>query len=426
MLPNLGALRIRHDEVPTAVFKILTKEDVKKRALEGEVCPITHEELEANRRRGQPGATFRVKKRGGYDWYDAEALAQSVWADIKNKRRPQNPANRQPLLNHDIRQLKEAFPYQKSPDDRLFEAIESRDRGDVERAIQAGASVRAENDDGLMPLSMWAITRNCPNQILFALREAPDFDIDAKLNRNEATALHVAAMFRANEPPPPAGRNAIQALLELNPNVDATDVKGDTVLHYFFEGIDPKSELPESLLRNIYDVNATNNENDTPWFHAIKYVSDVSPLQSLLVSVRNAEHFPDLDRGDDKTASPLHHAIVIASVEKVKVLLLAGADPNKRQPNPVSSIVMQPDGSPFEVAVKRFDDPELDLDIERQRKLFKIICLIPQAPRYEHTTANQDAAEYLTGTPRWKKFTKWPYAPPELSQGARRPDFLFV
>jgi len=335
MLPNLAALR-PHDEAPTAVFRRLSVAQAERRDRAGHVCPITREVLEANKGRGEDGATFMVKRRSRrrgrgrnrgprYDWFDAEALARSVWADVEAGRPPRNPVNRERLYRRDIAQLQEAYPRQLSPEERLFEAIDDGDTNAAVDALEAGASLRAtmpyEGGD-VTPLGLWANVFHCPIAILDAMQARPDFQVDAPADAIGSPALQVAIYSDFGG----VNKDKVVALIAAGANVDATNNYGDRALFVAASG--SLEHMIEAVWPHVTDVNAVNLNNETALFIAVfdNVVENVKKLIELSMADGNPL---DLDSPSLDFASPLHVAIAFGDVDVARVLIDAGADVNK-------------------------------------------------------------------------------------------------
>ena len=128
MLPNLGGLRLeqhaprdeRDECEPTGPFCPLTPREAADRENNDEVCALTLEYLEANRRRGMPGATFRLPThgRGGghaqnrWTYYDAQALAQHVRTQRRMRNTARDPVTNTLIHPAEVRALLRAYPHE--------------------------------------------------------------------------------------------------------------------------------------------------------------------------------------------------------------------------------------------------------------------------------------------------------------------------
>jgi len=336
MLPNLAALR-PHDEAPTAVFRRLSVEQAERRERQGYVCPITTEPLEANKGRGEEGATFMVKRRSQrrgrrrnrgprYDWFDAESLARSVWADVEAGRAPRNPVNRERLYRNDIEQLKEAYPRQQTPEERLFQAIDDSDTVAAVAALEAGAQLRAtmtyEGDPYTTPLGLWANVHHCPIAIFNAMAARPDFRVDAPADELDSPALQVAIYEDFGG----ANKYKVEALLAAGADVNATNIYGDRALA--IAAYSSIVHMIEAVWPHVTDVNAANDNNETALFRAVLN-NNVENVQKLIEWSRRDGKPLDLDSPSLHYASPLHVAILFGDLDVARVLINAGADVNK-------------------------------------------------------------------------------------------------
>lgn len=128
MLPNLGGLRLeqhaprdeRDECEPTGPFCHLTPRQEQERRDNDEVCALTLEYLEANRRRGMPGATFRLPTHGRdgrnaqnrWTYYDAQALAQHVRTQRRTRNTVRDPVTNTLIHPTEVRELLRAYPHE--------------------------------------------------------------------------------------------------------------------------------------------------------------------------------------------------------------------------------------------------------------------------------------------------------------------------
>jgi len=129
MLPNLAGLRLEHrgaphderDECePTGPFVALSPREAQRRKDNDEVDPLTLEYLEANRRRGMPGATFRLPTHGRdgghaqnrWTYYDAQALAQHVRTQRRMRSTARDPVTNTLIHPAEVRELLRAYPHE--------------------------------------------------------------------------------------------------------------------------------------------------------------------------------------------------------------------------------------------------------------------------------------------------------------------------
>ncbi len=219
----------------------------------------------------------------------------------------------------------------------------------VELLINQGADVHAVNSAGETPLiyAVGAIGGSDTNAaVLRALLDARA-DVNAAREFGQTT-LHIAAL---NSKP-----NAMAALLEFDPILDAQDNGGRTPLHY--SALQRASAEPTQVLLDAgTDPNVTAQGGTTPLHDAVTHASvdvvrllldagaapnplDEFGLTPLLRAAREGgaslirvllEHGADPDAVDPDGRTPLHISARHNPLSAVSALLLdAGADPALR------------------------------------------------------------------------------------------------
>jgi cytohesin len=135
--------------------------------------------------------------------------------------------------------------------------------------LDHGANVHAQNDNGQTPLHRVSLG----SEYSLAERDYPHFsqlmlehgaDVNAR-DKDQATPLHSASFMSMLE--------VARVLLDHGANIHARNVHGQTPLHIVSQGIlmfgeISKSDLVELLLSRGADVNARDDDQDTPFLFA--------------------------------------------------------------------------------------------------------------------------------------------------------------
>jgi len=132
------------------------------------------------------------------------------------------------------------------------------------------------------------------------------------VDEDGATALHLAA----------AGGHlkALKLLIEAGADVNAKDDEGSTPLHQAV-ATNQYECVKELAKADGIDLEARDATLATPL--AVAATLNLVPIVKLLISKR-----AQLDAGDERDFTPLHHACAYGYIETVQILLTAGANPN--------------------------------------------------------------------------------------------------
>jgi ankyrin repeat protein len=168
--------------------------------------------------------------------------------------------------------------------------------------IEATIDVEARDDEGYTALHLAA--QHFPNEDIICLLSKHGADLSAKDDTGK-TALHLATAAR--------NVDGVRALIKLQIDVEAKDADGRTALHlasrlwsnYNLEGPNTALSLIDLLLSNGANINATDNNGDTPLFLASKIFiyPDKNPLVKCLLA-RGADSSITNSKGE--TAARLH------------------------------------------------------------------------------------------------------------------------
>jgi ankyrin repeat protein len=147
------------------------------------------------------------------------------------------------------------------------------------------------------------------------------------VDEDGATALHLAA----------AGGHlkALKLLIEAGADVNAKDDEGSTPLHQAV-ATNQYECVKELAKAEGIDLEARDATLATPL--AVAATLNLVPIVKLLISKK-----AQLDAGDERDFTPLHHACAYGYLETVQILLTAGANPN--------AATLIDDTTPFQQAV---------------------------------------------------------------------------
>ncbi|XP_055543762.1 uncharacterized protein LOC129729275 [Wyeomyia smithii] len=214
----------------------------------------------------------------------------------------------------------------------------------IKKLLTTGANVDATTKNGDTPLIV-AVKSRCSDALLIdALLEQTN-NIDAA-NSEGWTALHYAAdqgkvetikkllttganvdaTTKNGDTPLIVAAKAlysdallIDALLERDKNINATNSEGWTALHYAAD--QGKFETIKKLLTTGANVDATTKNGDTPLIVAVKsWCRNALLIDALLEQTNN------IDAANSEGWTALHYAAKEGKIETIKTLLTAGAN----------------------------------------------------------------------------------------------------
>ena len=183
----------------------------------------------------------------------------------------------------------------------------------VKMLVEAGADVRATNDEGCTCL-MLASQRVHTESVRY-LVSLPGVDVNHRNARNNYTVLHFATQHRAtaNE-----HTDMVQVLIDAGADIDAKDNDGWSPLHYAckFELLD----IVKMLTRAGAGMRATTDDGETCLMLAARY-GDTETV-CYLMSLPEVE----LNQQDTNSFTALQHAVEEYDTDVVQLLIDAGAD----------------------------------------------------------------------------------------------------
>ncbi len=201
-----------------------------------------------------------------------------------------------------------------------------RDPALISLLLEAGADVRARDDDGYMPLHL-AARYGTAEAVRALLRAGAAVDARARgfsIHYGwDWTPLHLAV---ANNPDP----EVAALLLEAGANPRARGYEGETPIHMAAGNEDPA--LAALLLEAGADANARGSTGRTPLHQAARSNGNPALIAVLLDAGAELEAravYPD-SHWDYGNMTPLHEAASYGDPEVVTALIEAGADVNAR------------------------------------------------------------------------------------------------
>ncbi|XP_076298784.1 uncharacterized protein LOC143217929 isoform X2 [Lasioglossum baleicum] len=187
---------------------------------------------------------------------------------------------------------------------KLFEAIERNNIGDVKELINHGVSIDAKNNDGQTPLHYAA--KSDKLEVVKYLIEKKGANVNVKDNDGQ-TPLHYAAKSDKLE--------VVKYLIEKKgANVNVKDNDGQTPLHSAAKS--DKLEVVKYLIEEEgANVNVKDNDGQTPLHSAAK--SDKLEVVKYLIEEKGA----NVNVKDNDGQTPLHSAAKTCRLEIVKYLI---------------------------------------------------------------------------------------------------------
>ncbi|KAK4085024.1 uncharacterized protein Triagg1_14 [Trichoderma aggressivum f. europaeum] len=228
----------------------------------------------------------------------------------------------------------------------LYRACEAVDEDMVAMLLKAGADVNIICDAGEDAAWRWTYTQDEPArltcffalcnqtgseyyndklQVIFSLLVEAGVDIHYRTPLGE-TALHTAAHCPV----------LIKLLLEAGLDANATDITGATPLHVMRSGSAPWIPSIELLVEQGHaDINATNEYGQTI-LHCLIHNGDEP------TTLRFLEYGPNCNAVDNMGNTPLHALMQQPKLtaELVKAVLAGGVDPNARNHDGVTAILI--------------------------------------------------------------------------------------
>ncbi len=202
----------------------------------------------------------------------------------------------------------------------------TRDTSVISLLLEAGADVRAREDNGYMPLHH-AAQYGTPGMVRALLRAGAAVDARARgfsVHYGwDWTPLHLAV---ANNPDPEVSA----ALLEAGANPSARGYEGETPIHMAARNENPA--LSALLLDAGADPNARGSTGRTPLHEAARSNANPAVIAVLLEAGAELEAravYPD-SHWDYGNMTPLHEAASYGDPEVVTALIEAGAEVNAR------------------------------------------------------------------------------------------------
>jgi hypothetical protein len=193
-------------------------------------------------------------------------------------------------------------------DNFLFQAVEYRQNGRIERLLKIGANVNAitkkKGYPGWTPL-IFAVRDQKLELVQLLLENG------ANVKANNNSALSIAAANDKNG-------QLIQLLIEKGADVNAKDESGETPLvraMYY----NPNLEIIRLLIEKGADINAKGNNGETPLFNAINW--GTADIFRLLI-----EKGADVNAKNNDGDTPLKFARRFGSQEYVSMLEAVGAE----------------------------------------------------------------------------------------------------
>ncbi|MDP0561885.1 MAG: ankyrin repeat domain-containing protein [Candidatus Endonucleobacter sp. (ex Gigantidas childressi)] len=245
---------------------------------------------------------------------------------------------------------REAVKLQKSLEHmntKLLMSIEHNDRTLIEQLLKKGVSVNRIDDLGNTPLHL--ACKKDDNSIFDMLLEY-GANVNAKNNRNQGV-LHIAVgshmlentrallnkgadvnQTNTDEETPIfltiLHNDMLSILLQNNANVNHTDKKGNTVLHYAV--INGSISTVSILLESGAAINLKGYQGCTPIYNVAMELKccrhgDAGKKAQELISYL-VSNGADINIEDDFQSTPLYSIAPFADIEDIKILLDNGAD----------------------------------------------------------------------------------------------------
>jgi ankyrin repeat protein len=294
---------------------------------------------------------------------DADNVGSDLASEHDAQGPPQKRASMYSLLDD------EAFDYQD--EDGVAATYSGPSDGEEEEEINAGVTTLDLEDKDRSGMTQLHCAVQAGDLRLAKSLIQESASVISSRDKNNRTALHYAAMEKSD-----IGLEMVRLLLDVGGQalINLGDDSGQTALHYATE-----RGLAESIcvmLEHGADMTVTDNEGFSPWLWAVVagqtahasalLTSGIADVNASSVDGRTAlgwaaglgwssiaqlliAHDASLYQDQSAQISPLEEAAAVGSLDTVRLLLEAGADPNFRGRDGWSALHWAAEESHFEV-----------------------------------------------------------------------------